>query len=189
MKVQFVGEQAVDEGGVTKEFFQLFVREIFDPNYGTSTAERERERERRREREREEGERERAWYVCEERRERIARERQRERDRERERERERETHDAGLFSWNVETGNYFFNPISLESTIEYELIGTVRDALFVLPFSRARLRFSPFAGYHSPTLDLSRSSDSPSITPSSWIFTFPWSSTRSCSGSPRRSKI
>jgi ubiquitin-protein ligase E3 A len=34
LKVQFVGEEAVDEGGVQKEFFQLVVREIFDTKYG-----------------------------------------------------------------------------------------------------------------------------------------------------------
>lgn len=31
LKVIFVGEEGVDEGGVTKEFFQLLVRELFDP--------------------------------------------------------------------------------------------------------------------------------------------------------------
>ena len=34
LKVQFVGEEAVDEGGVGKEFFQLVVRDLFDPRYG-----------------------------------------------------------------------------------------------------------------------------------------------------------
>ncbi|KAI7903295.1 uncharacterized protein BX663DRAFT_508110 [Cokeromyces recurvatus] len=34
LRVQFVGEEGVDEGGVQKEFFQLIVREIFDPKYG-----------------------------------------------------------------------------------------------------------------------------------------------------------
>jgi hypothetical protein len=34
LKVQFVGEDAVDEGGVQKEFFQLLVREMFDEKYG-----------------------------------------------------------------------------------------------------------------------------------------------------------
>eukprot|EP00899_Mesostigma_viride_P014895 jgi/Mesvir1/23406/Mv21098-RA.1 len=34
LKVQFVGEEGVDEGGVKKEFFQLIVRSIFDPKYG-----------------------------------------------------------------------------------------------------------------------------------------------------------
>jgi ubiquitin-protein ligase E3 A len=34
LKVVFANEPAADEGGVTKEFFQIVVREIFDPNYG-----------------------------------------------------------------------------------------------------------------------------------------------------------
>ncbi|ORZ02211.1 hypothetical protein BCR43DRAFT_481192 [Syncephalastrum racemosum] len=34
LRVQFVGEEGVDEGGVQKEFFQLLIRELFDPNYG-----------------------------------------------------------------------------------------------------------------------------------------------------------
>ncbi|KAL0490480.1 E3 ubiquitin-protein ligase HECTD2 [Acrasis kona] len=34
LKVQFVGEEGVDQGGVQKEFFQLIVRQIFDVNYG-----------------------------------------------------------------------------------------------------------------------------------------------------------
>lgn len=34
LKVQFVGEQAVDEGGVTKEFFQIIVRQLFQPEFG-----------------------------------------------------------------------------------------------------------------------------------------------------------
>ncbi|KAI8387412.1 hypothetical protein BD560DRAFT_382404 [Blakeslea trispora] len=37
LRVQFVGEEGVDEGGVQKEFFQLIVREIFDPKYGMFT--------------------------------------------------------------------------------------------------------------------------------------------------------
>lgn len=32
--VEFEGEQGIDEGGVSKEFFQLFVEEIFNPDYG-----------------------------------------------------------------------------------------------------------------------------------------------------------
>jgi ubiquitin-protein ligase E3 A len=35
LRVQFVGEEGIDEGGVQKEFFQLIVRELFDPGYGT----------------------------------------------------------------------------------------------------------------------------------------------------------
>lgn len=34
LKVIFVGEEAVDEGGVTKEFFMLIMREILNPDYG-----------------------------------------------------------------------------------------------------------------------------------------------------------
>jgi ubiquitin-protein ligase E3 A len=33
LKVKFIGEQGVDEGGVRKEFFMLLVRKLFDPNY------------------------------------------------------------------------------------------------------------------------------------------------------------
>ena len=34
LKVQFAGEAGVDEGGVSREFFQLIVKECFSPNYG-----------------------------------------------------------------------------------------------------------------------------------------------------------
>ena len=34
IKVVFVGEEAVDAGGVSKELFQLLVRDIFNPDYG-----------------------------------------------------------------------------------------------------------------------------------------------------------
>lgn len=34
LKVIFMGEEAVDEGGVTKEFFMLIMREILNPDYG-----------------------------------------------------------------------------------------------------------------------------------------------------------
>lgn len=37
LKVKFIGEQGVDEGGVRKEFFLLLVRQIFDANYGMFT--------------------------------------------------------------------------------------------------------------------------------------------------------
>eukprot|EP00195_Chlamydomonas_chlamydogama_P006855 CAMPEP_0202911740 /NCGR_PEP_ID=MMETSP1392-20130828/55763_1 /ASSEMBLY_ACC=CAM_ASM_000868 /TAXON_ID=225041 /ORGANISM="Chlamydomonas chlamydogama, Strain SAG 11-48b" /LENGTH=556 /DNA_ID=CAMNT_0049602365 /DNA_START=33 /DNA_END=1703 /DNA_ORIENTATION=- len=37
LKVKFVGEEGVDEGGVQKEFFQLLVRELFNPDYGMFT--------------------------------------------------------------------------------------------------------------------------------------------------------
>jgi ubiquitin-protein ligase E3 A len=34
LKVHFVGEEGVDEGGVQKEFFQLLIRQVFDPAFG-----------------------------------------------------------------------------------------------------------------------------------------------------------
>lgn len=34
LKVQFHGEEAIDAGGVRKEFFMLLVKEILDPKYG-----------------------------------------------------------------------------------------------------------------------------------------------------------
>ena len=37
LKVEFVGEEAEDEGGVRKEFFMLVIRKIFDVNYGMFT--------------------------------------------------------------------------------------------------------------------------------------------------------
>jgi hypothetical protein len=33
MKVKFIGEQGVDQGGVKKEFFHLLMKELFNPNY------------------------------------------------------------------------------------------------------------------------------------------------------------
>lgn len=33
MKVKFVGEEGVDQGGVKKEFFHLLMKELFNPNY------------------------------------------------------------------------------------------------------------------------------------------------------------
>ncbi|GLC35097.1 hypothetical protein PLESTM_000279200 [Pleodorina starrii] len=38
LKVKFIGEEGVDEGGVAKEFFQLLVRQLFNPDYGMFTA-------------------------------------------------------------------------------------------------------------------------------------------------------
>lgn len=35
--VEFEGEQGIDEGGVSKEFFQLIVEEIFNPDFGEFT--------------------------------------------------------------------------------------------------------------------------------------------------------
>lgn len=34
LKVKFLNEEAVDEGGVKREFFQLIVKDLFNPNYG-----------------------------------------------------------------------------------------------------------------------------------------------------------
>lgn len=39
--VEFEGEQGIDEGGVSKEFFQLVVEEIFNPDYGMFTFQQE----------------------------------------------------------------------------------------------------------------------------------------------------
>ena len=33
-KVSFVGEPGLDMGGLTKEWFQLLIRKIFEPDYG-----------------------------------------------------------------------------------------------------------------------------------------------------------
>ncbi len=33
LKIKFIGEPGVDEGGVQKEFFQLLIKDLFDPNY------------------------------------------------------------------------------------------------------------------------------------------------------------
>ncbi|XP_059480098.1 ubiquitin-protein ligase E3A [Neocloeon triangulifer] len=41
--VEFEGEQGIDEGGVSKEFFQLVVEEIFNPDYGMFTHQKETE--------------------------------------------------------------------------------------------------------------------------------------------------
>ena len=32
--VEFEGEQGLDEGGVSKEFFQLIIEELFNPDIG-----------------------------------------------------------------------------------------------------------------------------------------------------------
>ncbi|KAF9925187.1 putative E3 ubiquitin-protein ligase HTD2 [Linnemannia zychae] len=37
LKVKFVNEEGIDEGGVQKEFFQLAMRELIDPKYGMFT--------------------------------------------------------------------------------------------------------------------------------------------------------
>lgn len=33
LKIKFLGELGIDEGGVQKEFFMLLIRKLFDPNY------------------------------------------------------------------------------------------------------------------------------------------------------------
>lgn len=42
LKVVFIGEPGIDEGGVRKEFFQLIIKELFDPNYGMFTQNEQR---------------------------------------------------------------------------------------------------------------------------------------------------
>ncbi|KAG1687004.1 hypothetical protein DVH05_005744 [Phytophthora capsici] len=37
LKVKFVGEEGIDEGGVQKEFFQILIRQLLDPAYGMFT--------------------------------------------------------------------------------------------------------------------------------------------------------
>jgi ubiquitin-protein ligase E3 A len=37
LKVKFIGEEGIDEGGVQKEFFQLMVAELFDAKWGMLT--------------------------------------------------------------------------------------------------------------------------------------------------------
>lgn len=34
LKVTFVGEPGLDMGGLTKEWFLLLIKQIFDPDYG-----------------------------------------------------------------------------------------------------------------------------------------------------------
>ncbi|KAI8845168.1 hypothetical protein BJ741DRAFT_587163 [Chytriomyces cf. hyalinus JEL632] len=34
LRVSFVGEEGIDDGGIQKEFFQMVVKEIFNPNHG-----------------------------------------------------------------------------------------------------------------------------------------------------------
>ena len=40
LKVKFVGEEGIDEGGVKKEWFQLLVKELFDIKYGMFTTDK-----------------------------------------------------------------------------------------------------------------------------------------------------
>ena len=37
MRVNFTGEPGIDEGGVRKEFFQILIKKLFDPNYAMFT--------------------------------------------------------------------------------------------------------------------------------------------------------
>mmetsp|Transcript_36081 Transcript_36081/g.49486 ORF Transcript_36081/g.49486 Transcript_36081/m.49486 type:complete len:873 (-) Transcript_36081:113-2731(-) len=41
LKIQFLGEEGIDAGGVKQEFFQLIIREIFNPKYGMFTYNKE----------------------------------------------------------------------------------------------------------------------------------------------------
>ncbi|OQR93549.1 HECT E3 ubiquitin ligase [Thraustotheca clavata] len=41
LKVKFIGEEGVDEGGVQKEFFQIIIRQLLDPNFGMFIADDE----------------------------------------------------------------------------------------------------------------------------------------------------
>lgn len=34
LRVEFYGEEGIDEGGLQKEFFQLLIEKLFDPMYG-----------------------------------------------------------------------------------------------------------------------------------------------------------
>jgi len=38
LRIEFVGEDGVDAGGLRKEWFQLLCREVFDPLYGTASS-------------------------------------------------------------------------------------------------------------------------------------------------------
>uniref|UniRef100_K3X4R1 HECT-type E3 ubiquitin transferase n=1 Tax=Globisporangium ultimum (strain ATCC 200006 / CBS 805.95 / DAOM BR144) TaxID=431595 RepID=K3X4R1_GLOUD len=62
LKVKFIGEEGVDEGGVQKEYFQILIRQLLDPAFG-------------------------------------------------------------MFNYDEETRQLWFNSDSLESTMEFELIG------------------------------------------------------------------
>jgi hypothetical protein len=42
LKVQFWGEQGIDEGGVRKEFFSLIIERLFDANFGMFLLKNER---------------------------------------------------------------------------------------------------------------------------------------------------
>lgn len=36
LRIAFLDEEGIDEGGVQKEFFQLIIKELFDAQYGTT---------------------------------------------------------------------------------------------------------------------------------------------------------
>lgn len=42
LRIEFEGEPGVDEGGLTKEFFQLLIAQLFDPNFGMFSVKNER---------------------------------------------------------------------------------------------------------------------------------------------------
>ncbi len=42
LKIKFVGEPGVDEGGLTKEFFQILIDKLFNPNFGMFVVKNER---------------------------------------------------------------------------------------------------------------------------------------------------
>ena len=41
MQVTFVNEQGVDEGGISREFFQLIIKQLMDSRYGLFTCDPE----------------------------------------------------------------------------------------------------------------------------------------------------
>jgi len=95
LKVQFVGEEGIDQGGVQKEFFQLVVREIFDAKFG-------------------------------------------------------------MFVHDEKTRSYWFNSASLDTRLEYELIGTILGlAIYnavILDVHFPQVVYKKLMGYQKPTL-------------------------------------
>lgn len=69
LKVKFIGEQGIDEGGVKKEYFLLLVRQLFNPEYG-------------------------------------------------------------MFTYSEKTRFFWFNPLSFEAKIKFELIGIIFGLAF-----------------------------------------------------------
>jgi E3 ubiquitin-protein ligase HECTD2 len=37
LRIEFIGEEGIDAGGLRKEWFLLLVREVFDPNHGMAS--------------------------------------------------------------------------------------------------------------------------------------------------------